>query len=118
MTANIVKTAVFVFVCVGIVCAGLWLYRKTVKNREAQVPSSAEAQNYADPSEPFRTSPLVGITALGVNPSYLTSPIKTAADKESAPTATRILLYLSITLCRSEERRVGKECRSRWSPYH
>ena len=23
-----------------------------------------------------------------------------------------------IELCRSEERRVGKECRSRWSPYH
>ena len=22
------------------------------------------------------------------------------------------------TLLRSEERRVGKECRSRWSPYH
>ena len=35
------------------------------------------------------------------------------------------LLELSLTsllaglmLCRSEERRVGKECRSRWSPYH
>ena len=25
---------------------------------------------------------------------------------------------LEIVLCRSEERRVGKECRSRWSPYH
>src|SRR5258708_36248086 len=27
---------------------------------------------------------------------------------------------LSLKLCkeRSEERRVGKECRSRWSPYH
>src|SRR5574344_1285887 len=24
----------------------------------------------------------------------------------------------SITATRSEERRVGKECRSRWSPYH
>ena len=24
----------------------------------------------------------------------------------------------TISLCRSEERRVGKECRSRWSPYH
>ena len=24
----------------------------------------------------------------------------------------------SRRLCRSEERRVGKECRSRWSPYH
>ena len=23
-----------------------------------------------------------------------------------------------LSLCRSEERRVGKECRSRWSPYH
>ena len=23
-----------------------------------------------------------------------------------------------FTLLRSEERRVGKECRSRWSPYH
>ena len=23
-----------------------------------------------------------------------------------------------ITVIRSEERRVGKECRSRWSPYH
>ena len=24
----------------------------------------------------------------------------------------------TITMDRSEERRVGKECRSRWSPYH
>ena len=28
------------------------------------------------------------------------------------------LLILGIVLTRSEERRVGKECRSRWSPYH
>ena len=25
---------------------------------------------------------------------------------------------LTLSLLRSEERRVGKECRSRWSPYH
>ena len=25
---------------------------------------------------------------------------------------------IDIILTRSEERRVGKECRSRWSPYH
>ena len=24
----------------------------------------------------------------------------------------------NVELARSEERRVGKECRSRWSPYH
>ena len=27
-------------------------------------------------------------------------------------------LYSSLFVARSEERRVGKECRSRWSPYH
>ena len=27
-------------------------------------------------------------------------------------------LFLTSTEARSEERRVGKECRSRWSPYH
>src|SRR3990167_8091709 len=26
--------------------------------------------------------------------------------------------HYSCLTCRSEERRVGKECRSRWSPYH
>ena len=25
---------------------------------------------------------------------------------------------IGLALARSEERRVGKECRSRWSPYH
>ena len=27
-------------------------------------------------------------------------------------------LYVTTMGSRSEERRVGKECRSRWSPYH
>ena len=26
--------------------------------------------------------------------------------------------YSGVAILRSEERRVGKECRSRWSPYH
>ena len=32
--------------------------------------------------------------------------------------AARIAMTRYMKLCRSEERRVGKECRSRWSPYH
>ena len=28
------------------------------------------------------------------------------------------LLGVAVLITRSEERRVGKECRSRWSPYH
>src|SRR5271165_7457550 len=34
---------------------------------------------------------------------------------ESLP---QIVWLASAECCRSEERRVGKECRSRWSPYH
>src|SRR3972149_5851605 len=30
----------------------------------------------------------------------------------------RTLKFFRFSLKRSEERRVGKECRSRWSPYH
>ena len=31
---------------------------------------------------------------------------------------TKLDVGRDLTLTRSEERRVGKECRSRWSPYH
>ena len=31
---------------------------------------------------------------------------------------TTLVLAFANALGRSEERRVGKECRSRWSPYH
>src|SRR2546430_10422237 len=31
---------------------------------------------------------------------------------------TQVMASTALKLWRSEERRVGKECRSRWSPYH
>ena len=40
-------------------------------------------------------------------------------DAGKTTTSERILFYTGLThKIRSEERRVGKECRSRWSPYH
>ena len=33
-------------------------------------------------------------------------------------TLKKALEYIQNPSSRSEERRVGKECRSRWSPYH
>ena len=44
----------------------------------------------------------------------LTISISFGVDK----TGTTAAKFLSIDIGRSEERRVGKECRSRWSPYH
>ena len=43
-----------------------------------------------------------------------------AANSDGIPYSDRDLLTttLAVAADRSEERRVGKECRSRWSPYH
>src|SRR5256714_10332514 len=54
-------------------------------------------------------------------PTATTSP---AARKRTCPivmavlSTTRVAEASAIGTQRSEERRVGKECRSRWSPYH
>src|SRR5256885_12862999 len=44
----------------------------------------------------------------------------TFRDAHQSLMATRVRSYdmLACAGARSEERRVGKECRSRWSPYH
>ena len=52
------------------------------------------------------------LNSLGVSP--MMGRLITPAD--DAPTAP-VVVDISFGL-RSEERRVGKECRSRWSPYH
>src|SRR5256714_3370946 len=39
-------------------------------------------------------------------------------EKRSASQMRHAAHYLGVLEDRSEERRVGKECRSRWSPYH
>ena len=41
------------------------------------------------------------------------------AERRELPGVLKTELHASVVeLARSEERRVGKECRSRWSPYH
>ena len=45
--------------------------------------------------------------------SSLTDSFAAASETESSEDAE-----VSLASSRSEERRVGKECRSRWSPYH
>src|SRR5947209_17611257 len=61
----------------------------------------------------------IGVT--GVQTCAL--PISGAAGPPDGAEEGQLLLYSSGTTgrpkgIRSEERRVGKECRSRWSPYH
>ena len=55
------------------------------------------------------------VTAVGVGATALSAPYGYAATN---PIKWRLQTYSGAPLGRSEERRVGKECRSRWSPYH
>ena len=47
----------------------------------------------------------------------LTLSVHAAAEWAESPAALEAC-EAAIARARSEERRVGKECRSRWSPYH
>ena len=51
-------------------------------------------------------------------PTRITSSNEETATGRPQPTETPYTADEGATLTRSEERRVGKECRSRWSPYH
>src|SRR5260370_40316414 len=57
---------------------------------------------------------LRGETLRGENPHEASGRHLRAGDPQATPGAA----VLAKGEARSEERRVGKECRSRWSPYH
>ena len=44
--------------------------------------------------------------------------LKEKQMKKGLKIAAIVVGVIIILMLRSEERRVGKECRSRWSPYH
>src|SRR6266496_181254 len=49
------------------------------------------------------------------------SDLQAALSVNDAPPPSKdwyVVFSLTVIVWRSEERRVGKECRSRWSPYH
>src|SRR2546430_7879415 len=67
-------------------------------------------------------TPLGLMVSLGVPPQTKTDTDPAADIMAGVATIARNLnarvLGGDLTRSRSEERRVGKECRSRWSPYH
>ena len=52
-----------------------------------------------------------------INPRYFFDSYPKAIQKSAPEQMTKKEKKIDLLL-RSEERRVGKECRSRWSPYH
>ena len=61
----------------------------------------------------------VGLTQFGVNISRIKAQSKSALRHwHESEDEFIYMLEGELVPMRSEERRVGKECRSRWSPYH
>ena len=58
----------------------------------------------------------VGLESPGIQ-EIMTNKIANALADSLDPKGVIVIISAEHT-CRSEERRVGKECRSRWSPYH
>ena len=52
------------------------------------------------------------------NQRYLSNYFSALVSHENGDNELAIKYFNSTKSIRSEERRVGKECRSRWSPYH
>src|SRR2546430_14727775 len=51
-------------------------------------------------------------------PLIISGPVGSESDEKYAQFNTQVVQLVRKQTARSEERRVGKECRSRWSPYH
>jgi len=64
------------------------------------------------------TGPLRGTSAKQGKPDAIALWSGQAAGLVSETTTAELIARLVVETRRSEERRVGKECRSRWSPYH
>ena len=61
---------------------------------------------------------MVMVVTVNIGIVAQTSVEQCAHRRVSVPADTAVELDARFGECRSEERRVGKECRSRWSPYH
>ena len=64
---------------------------------------------------------ILWVTGLPFPTAWLTRSLETSAPPLPAGESAEVAVVLgggTESSSRSEERRVGKECRSRWSPYH
>ena len=89
-----------------------------------QKPGECPRQGrFSDAVSVIEVDPAYGNALLGVEAGrrYLVLYEAHLADRsrlQTIPPVRKELWGVFASLLRSEERRVGKECRSRWSPYH
>src|SRR2546429_9112044 len=90
------------------------LFPYTTLFRSMTSPNQPVSPNMVQASLTIHDNPPTGVTVLSFDIDV------TGAELQPSETGTQPVSMLSEPedIERSEERRVGKECRSRWSPYH
>ena len=85
---------------------------------ESRIADPSSALRRSDRSLPTRLSRAVSVVLHPlVMPLYVIL-LLVAGPTQLSYFPASVKFYLLWVTVRSEERRVGKECRSRWSPYH
>ena len=82
------------------------------------IPLSALDNDLTDLVPETETFMRLDLTLLNADLSDFTDLVLLAETDTLAVCLPDTDLIAAARLLRSEERRVGKECRSRWSPYH
>ena len=99
---------------------------ETTAAATTQVKSRDDLKAYIDSLDSFRSSKIYDygsvsgenfLNALEYADNVLDNTKSTVDDYTTAYAMVEAV-YNKLKIYRSEERRVGKECRSRWSPYH
>src|ERR1051325_1889458 len=121
-----------VFVVGLALIAGLGLLLVRYYNGQASTAAARAADNSAPPKEEARPVPKLKHRVKEAAPKVWEEPVAAVLAPEVVPpvapapppfpTVEQIAVGTEkpriTAMFRSEERRVGKECRSRWSPYH
>src|SRR2546425_13330105 len=105
-----------VWLFVGLVLTGCGTFTRTLRSEDALPPATVSDV------EPVAVTPpaaeVLTITTT-TDEEVAALPRSNAAEAPVTPSAPIIVAQATADPgARSEERRVGKECRSRWSPYH
>ena len=99
----------------GTLASAAALYGCSGKNNRSDSESAALGEIPTDKMV-YRTNPTTGDRVSLLGYGCMRWPTRKRADGNGDEVDQTLFPY--TTLFRSEERRVGKECRSRWSPYH
>src|SRR3990170_3920699 len=99
---------------ITLMAIGLFMSHNKVATYGTYAMHPVDARNFCQAEDVIRDDLVTGVQtcALPISPLPRLVPT-TPGCRQLAVTPVP-----SSLLARSEERRVGKECRSRWSPYH